>query len=126
MGQYQNNSGGKVGKYQNLNQGEIGRHCIFRQDKGIEYNSHLAVNAASDLTDSIANAVSGKCVGVNMSMPDISRFSLPLIAQGAALSSNWEFIVVMQADGGGDALERIEKMIGNMLARMGRGNETKL
>lgn len=88
--------------------------------KGIRDNTHLAVNAASDLAESIANTVSGKGIGVDMAMPDISKFSIPLVAQGAKLPGSREFTMVMQSENGnGDSLARMEKMMGEMLERMG-------
>lgn len=88
--------------------------------KGIRDNTHLAVSAASDLADSIANTVSGKSIGVDMTMPDISKFSIPLAAQGAKIPSSREFTMALQSESGsGDSLAQMEKLMGSMLERMG-------
>ena len=88
--------------------------------KGIRDNTHLAVSAASDLADSIANTVSGKSIGVDMTMPDISKFSIPAVAQGTKLPASREFTMVMQGENGsGDSLARLERLMQNMLERMG-------
>lgn len=99
--------------------------------KGIRDNTHLAVSAASDLADSIANTVSGKSIGVDMDVPDISKFSIPLVAQGAKLPTSREFTMVMQGGtSNSDSLSRMEKLMENMLERMDKmeiviHNETK-
>lgn len=64
--------------------------------KGIKDNTNLAVDAAADLANSVANRLNGKSIGVDISaIPDISNFSIPSIALGAAIPSNREFMSVL-------------------------------
>lgn len=131
----------KVSEYLHFSEPDVGPLSNFHtfmpdmlqlMAKGIYDNTHLAVSAASELADSIANAVSGKSVAVDMTMPDISQFSLPLVAQGAKLPASRAFTMAVQGENGSAAsLARMEKLMGNLLERMGNmeivvHNETKL
>lgn len=79
--------------------------------EGIRKNESLAVNALSDVTDSMSDLLNGKTLQIPVNIPPITSFNIPSIANGTALPQNEKFQAAIKGSSSGNDTETLAAAI---------------